>query len=151
VELEMGGVVERLEIEDGRGGGEGILPTPLQFSPLRATAHAISILIPSRAAKHSFFHQFRARCGWLAGNGLFGRSSRARPNAALRTVLCNNMGEPSQPNGLFFAPPMRAKESPGYKYILNESTTHSKLIYPTIHVVLIQQKQKETPRHGIIK
>jgi hypothetical protein len=62
-----------------------------------------------------------ARCGWLAGNDQFRRLSRARSNGALKIVLSNNVGEPSQQNKLFFAPPMRAKKPQATKGALSDA------------------------------
>jgi hypothetical protein len=90
-------VAEGVEIEEGLGGSDKIFPSPFCFSPLHPATHAISLLAPSRAAKDSVFHLLMRDVG------------------ALRTVLCNNVGELSQSNELFFVPPMRVKESPRYQ------------------------------------
>jgi hypothetical protein len=46
----------------GAAGGDRILPAPFLFSPLRAAAHAISLLVPARAMKDSLLHQLHVRC-----------------------------------------------------------------------------------------
>jgi hypothetical protein len=95
---------EGVEIEEGarREVTKSFLP-PFRFSPVRAAARAISLLVPARAAKDSLLHHLGVRYGWLAENNRFRCSYRVRPNDALRTVLCNNAGSQSIQQTVFCA------------------------------------------------
>jgi hypothetical protein len=53
--------------------------------------------------------RFWSRRGWLAGNGQFGRFSRAWPRSVLRIVEATTWRPFGQSNGLFTFSHMRAK------------------------------------------
>jgi hypothetical protein len=113
--LKIGGRVEE-GVEIGHGARWEVtksFPPPfLLFTDARCSSRHLHCRLRP-CAEDSLLHQRAWRFACTARNCRTGRSSRARPDTALRSGSCKNTARPRQPNGSKIAGPMRAKGDPG--------------------------------------